>query len=631
MCHRAAMRETSSMYFLKNRIAAMEAWFGRRTAALDHPRAPLIVAVVTPVLFGLLSLLLGQDDNWDMKNYHWYNPYALLNGRVGVDMAPGQWQSYFNPTIDIPYYLLTSWFPGPVAGFAMGLLHGLNFILVLAIARQLRDSRVAGEPYRVPVLLAAAGMCGAGFLSELGNTMGDNMTSLLVLSSLFIALRYWERLHHWSMRAALTALGSGLVMGLGTGLKLTNATYAVALCLALLTVPTTFWQRLRMAVIFGLGVVAGIAVSAGYWFLTMWRTFGNPVFPQFNNVFRSPLAQQLGVIDNFHMPHSVAEAVFWPFVFTANFTRVSELVLKQAIMPVLYLVAIVFAGFWLIERLAGKGPRRPFSPRARFLLLFGAVGYLAWMKLFGIYRYLIPLELLAPLMVWILFKRMVATVPARRIAGWVITVSTLAVFPFVTWGHAGWAAKSFSAEVPVMAQPASTVIFIAHGHPPMGWLATFFPKEVRVISLGSGFPESPAYVERINQVLASRPGPHYVMLFASKNEKESGLRRKLALATALGLTGDAQGCGRLDRFLRRVRFQVQVKQLPAGASPQCTLELQPEFLGDMRAQDSTIIAAAEQNLARYGLKLDGASCSIYPAAIGAEPYPYQLCRVTVQR
>lgn len=616
------------MQFLRNRVAALEAWFARRTAALDHPRAATIAALAMPMLFGLLSLMLGQDDNWDMKNYHWYNPYALLNGRVGVDMAPGQWQSYFNPTIDLPYYLFNSWFPGPVAGFVMGLLHGINFVLVLAIAHQLLG---AGRRYRVPLLLAVAGTFGAGFLSELGNSMGDNMTSLLVLSSLLIALKQWEALQGWGVRAALAALGAGLVMGLGTGLKLTNAPYAVALCLALLTLPTAFWQRLRVAFLFGAGVVGGIAVSAGYWFMTMWQTFGNPLFPQFNNIFRSPLAQQLGVIDSFHLPRNLAEALLWPFVFTANFTRVSELLLKQAVIPLLYLAAIVFAICWLVERFSDKRTQRPLSPRARFLLVFGAVAYLAWMKLFGIYRYLVPLELLAPLMVWLLVQRMAAPLAAGRIAGWALTLTTLAVFPFVTWGHAGWAAQSFSAEVPALAQPASTIVFTAHGHPPMGWLATFFPKDVRVIALGSGFPESPAYLDRIHQVIASRPGPHYVMLFSSKSEKEGGRRRKLALATSLGLTGDAQGCARLDRFLRKVRFQVQVKPLPAGAGPRCTLELQPEYEADLRAQDSALVAAAGQNLARYGLQVDPASCSIYPASIGAEPYPYQLCRVAVQR
>jgi hypothetical protein len=334
------------------------------------------------------------------------------------------------------------------------------------------------------------------------------------------------------------------------------------------------------------------------------------------------------VIDNYHMPHSILEALFWPFVFTANFTRVSEIVLKQAALPALYALAIVFACVWLTERVVGAG--RPaqsrLSPQARFVLLFGLLAYLAWMKLFGIYRYLVPLELLAPLMLWLLVERIAARAHAARIGGWLLAITTLAVFPFMTWGHVTWGASGLSAQFPPFSQPASTIVFTAHGNPPMGWLATFVPHEVRVIPLGTGFPESPAYLARIQAAIASRPGPHYVMLATGKNDKEDGLRRKLAAARALGMTADLESCGRLDRLLHRVRFQVQVK-FAEESGQHCTLELQPQYVEDLAAKDLAILRAAQENLARYGLKIDEAGCKRYPAAIGAEPYPFRLCPV----
>jgi hypothetical protein len=48
----------------------LEAWFLRRSAILSHPRAPYYAALIVPLLLGLQSLLLGQDDGWDMRNYH---------------------------------------------------------------------------------------------------------------------------------------------------------------------------------------------------------------------------------------------------------------------------------------------------------------------------------------------------------------------------------------------------------------------------------------------------------------------------------------------------------------------------------------------------------------------------------
>ena len=609
------------MRFPTHRIARLETWFDRRTAFLRHERAPFFVAVLVPILFGLLSIALGQDDNWDLRNYHWYNPYALLNGRLPVDMAPGNWQSYFNPLIDVPYYVLNQWLPGPAVGFVMGFVHGLNFILLLALVRLVLPRDKADM--RLCILLAVAGMCGAGFLSEVGNTMGDNFSALFVLGALCLVLRGWDRLQAWSGRAAVILLLAGLVMGLGAGLKLTNTSYAIALCVALLAVPASLGLGVVSAFVYGCGAIVGVAITAGPWWWRMWRTFGNPLFPQFNSIFKSPLAAQVAVIDAFHLPQTAVEALFWPFVFTAHFTRVSELVFRQAIVPVLYALALVFVGRWLFEKATGGAPVTRLAARARFMLLFALVGYLAWMKLFSIYRYLIPIEMLAPLLVWILMERMAAP----RLGGWVVALATLVVFPFGTWGHAGWGDKAFSAQLPRFEHPASTLVFTAHGNPPMGWLATFFPRDVRVLSLASGFPESPAYLDRIQAVIAGRPGPHYAMLAASRNEKDSSLRRKLAAFQALGMTATPARCAQLDRLLHKVRFQVQVK-VPAADGQACTLELQPQYVTDLAAQDRAIVQAATQSLARYGLKLDTAGCRHYQAAVGTDPYPIQMCPVT---
>lgn len=620
------------MRFPNNVVTRLETWFRSRTAALARPGAPVAAAWIVPVLFGLVSVYLGQDENWDLRNYHWYNAHALLNGRIELDMAPAQFQSYFNPLIDVPYYVLSTNLPGPLVGFLMGCVHGLNFILLLAIARVVIGDRA--DRARLPLLLAGAGVCGAGFLSQVGNTMGDNLTALLVLGALHVIMRGWDGLHKVSVRAAGVLLASGLLMGLGTGLKLTNAPYAVALCLALLVAPASWPARIGFAFVQGCGVLAGMLASGGYWWLEMWERFGNPLFPQFNNIFKSPLAQQLGVIDNSHMPHNILEALFWPFVFMAQVARVSEIPLKIAVIPLLYAMGLLFVVSWLRGRLlAAAGPGSAasvLSTRACGLLLFGLIAYLLWVKLFGIYRYLVPLELLAPLMVWILAERMFSAARAARIGGWLLAATTLAVFPFVSWGHAGWASPNFSASVPPLASPADTIVFTAHGDPPMGWLATFFPHEVRVIALAGGFPESPAWLERVHAAVAERTGPHYVMLAAARSEKENSLQRKRALVDALGLTGDAAGCARLERLTRRGRFHVDVRLVDEPGRA-CTLDLQQRYVADLPEQDRARMQATRQTLAQYGLAVDDGACKTYLATAGTAPYPFRFCTVTVAR
>ncbi|WP_395403806.1 hypothetical protein ACHMW6_33855 [Pseudoduganella sp. UC29_106] len=600
-------------------INNIESWLNRRTAFLTNPRAETLAMWLVPLLLGLLSVALGQDEGWDMRNYHLYNAYAVLEGRVGFDFAPGGFQSYFNPTLELPYFLLTSWLAPQLVAFIFGVVQGINFPLVLAIIRCVVGKQ-AGP--RLPLLLALAGILSIGFLAELGNSMGDNLTAILTLWSLLLLLQRWEQLSE--SKGLLYSVLSGVLMGLGAGLKLTNAVYAVGLCLSIfLLAPGNWMVRLRLAFVFGLGVLAGIAMAGGWWMLEMWKLYGNPLFPQFNNIFHSPLAAQKGIMDLYHLPNGWTEVLLWPFVFTKNFVRVSELDMRQSIWAVSYVLFIALGVRWLLRRRSEGVTSRHGS----FVLLFFAISYLVWMKVFSIHRYLIPAEMLAPLVVWILLQRLLPPAAAQRAAIVVLGAVTLYALPFSTWGHADWADRSFSADVPEFSQPASSIVYLTEPDPPFGWLVQLFPRDVQFIGLGIGFPESPLYHEKIAEAGRARSGPHYVLFNAAHNPKDQSLRKKIEAFQFLGMTKSEESCARLDRLLTKVRFQVQVRKLSAGGAERCTLELQPKYQLDLEAMQRDNEQKMTEKVAQWGLKLDQASCRTYKAAIGIAPHPYRLCRV----
>jgi hypothetical protein len=599
-------------------ITKVESWLDRRTLFLARPRAHALLPWLVPLLLGLLSVLMGQDDGWDMRNYHLYNVHSLLHGRMGLDISPAGFQTYFNPTLDLPYFLLTEWLPPQLVAFLFGAVQGLNFLLVLAIARSVLGTAGAA---RQPMLLAVAGILGAGFLSELGNCMGDNLTALLILWPLQHLLQRWDGLAERGNGAAMLA---GAVMGLGVGLKLTNAVFAVALCMAVFCcAPGGFLVRLRLAFLFGIGVLGGAALTGGWWMVKMWQEFGNPLFPQFNNLFHSPMASEAGVLDLSHLPRNLREAALWPFIFTRDMARVSEVPIKQAIWPVLYVLFFALGVKWLVRR----GVREPGQARGNLLLVFVAVSYLVWLKLFSIYRYLVPAELLAPLAVWVLLQRLLPPLAAQRLAIGVLGAIAVYVLPFTTWGHAEWAERSFSVQVPPMAQPASTIVYMPQWDSPTGWMAQSFAPEVQVIGVGTGFPESQQYHDKIVAAAKARSGPHYALFLAAVNPQEVGLRRKLDILRALGQTDSAASCARMDRLLHKVRFKVQVKALPAGGPEHCTLELQPQYRVDLAALDRANGEAMAAKVKGWGLVMDLSSCQTYQAAVGRTPYPYRLCRV----
>src|ERR1700724_2527546 len=88
-------------------------------------RPVLILAAVAMLGCGALALWLGEDASFDQLNYLFYGPWALLHGRLLVDVFPAfPGPTFHNPSADIPFYLLAAHAPPRVTRFVLGPGHG---------------------------------------------------------------------------------------------------------------------------------------------------------------------------------------------------------------------------------------------------------------------------------------------------------------------------------------------------------------------------------------------------------------------------------------------------------------------------------------------------------------------------
>lgn len=488
----------------------------------NAPFIKLLAMYGVPILFGLFSVYLGQDDNWDLRNYHLYNAYAFLNDRLLTDLAPAQMQTYFNPLIDLLYFKLTKILAPVFVGFLFGAVHGLNFVILLNIALLVIGNPGQSSAFMLSAALALIGCLGVGFISELGSTFGDNLTAILILSSVLIVLRVSLEPKPVSRKKLFFLILAGTLMGIGTGLKLTNVIYAIAANCSLIFILNTPRTKTLGVMLFGIGVLIGLGLTNGYWLWLMWKTFGNPLFPQFNSFFRSPLAADVGVVDTKFLPRSLLEILLWPFIFAKNPDRVSELWLRQVIWPVTYLMFFVYTVSVAVKKFGGRNLSGQLPNQAKFLLAFFAFSYLLWMKLFSIYRYLVPVEILAPLIMWILWKEIFRfRVPIQFLALLFICVLALN-YPYRVWHHAGWADQSFSVEAPVFDDPAHTTVLLI-GTSPISWLVPYFPTEVAYIGVGGNFPESSKWRAKTNALIEARGGPIYAVIDVTASASLQGL------------------------------------------------------------------------------------------------------------
>src|ERR1700749_2838676 len=94
-------------------------------------------AFLATVIFGWAAFVVahGKDMSWDFRNYHWYIPYAFLNGRAGFDVAVAHQATYYNPLLDIPFYVLATHTPSWFALGVLGAVQGANVVPLYFIAR----------------------------------------------------------------------------------------------------------------------------------------------------------------------------------------------------------------------------------------------------------------------------------------------------------------------------------------------------------------------------------------------------------------------------------------------------------------------------------------------------------------
>src|SRR5579871_6528805 len=181
--------------------------------------APELAFLIVTILFwAAFVIVLGKDTSWDFRNYHWYAPYAFLNHREALDVVVAHQASYYNPFLDIPFYLLANHTRSWIALGVLGAVQGANVVPLYLIARE--GLRIADREIGAGAL-ALLGQTSALTLSMFGTTYYDNVMSVFVLTGLAILVLNRKRLREGPLPLAAGLTGiAGLITGMAMGLKL---------------------------------------------------------------------------------------------------------------------------------------------------------------------------------------------------------------------------------------------------------------------------------------------------------------------------------------------------------------------------------------------------------------------------
>ena len=386
-------------------------------------RAPVYLACTAFAL--IVNYLLGKDMAWDTLNYHLYAGFSAVHDRFAQDYFAAGPPSYFNPYIHLPFYYLST-----------TALSSLEISSILAIAHSVMlwltyELALAVCPSDDPRQRLWFGLCAVAFalinpilLQQIGSTFADITTGELVLAGWLLLVR--------AVRTPSTGriICAGLLCGVATGFKLTNAVHAISGFAVLTLLPLTLPGRIRQGLGYGVALGLGFVIIAAPWSYRLVERFGNPVFPLMNNIFRSPEFTTEPLHHLRFIPATLAEALWRPFAMLDPVTMVHE---EMRAPDPRYAVLFVLVGVFLYRRLRQHRTRIPLSDSSRALAAVScglAVDWVAWLSGSGNSRYFLAMSSVAAIVIVALLFRLCASRPKVRNY---ILVSILAVQGVQLW------------------------------------------------------------------------------------------------------------------------------------------------------------------------------------------------------
>ena len=464
---------------------------------------------------GLLSVILGPDNYWDLRYYHLYAPWAYLHDRYLYDIGPAQEQGFLNPTADFLLYGLIS---SPlnatprIVAFIMGAVHGINAALICAITCHVIHPPAPVERWTLRAVAWLMGVSGAGFISLLGTSSNDLTSALFVLGSLLGVLMVAERA---SGRATWRRFAvAGLLAGIGLGLKYTSVVFMPGL--GVVAILAALRQKTVAGLIaFGVTAALGFLVTAGHHLLVLWNTFKNPFFPYLNQILQSPYFEPTAIRDARFIPHDVWELMAFPFFWTKITTYVvAELPFRDWRAAIAYVALVAGVVAYLARRLRKNYRQDGVFGQTHGLglvFVFVVASYFCWALGFGYYRYVIPLEMLTGVvtigaLIWLIGNSRLRVL----IAIMALTIATTTTV-YLDWGRRQYGDRYVDVHVPPL--PANGIVFIATWEA-VAYFIPFAEPTVRYLSIENNYLELSQ-----NNLLASEvkrlmrtPGPSKFVL-----------------------------------------------------------------------------------------------------------------------
>jgi hypothetical protein len=591
----------------------------------------LLYYLTAPIIFGVFSLILGQDRSYDLAGYHYYNAFAFLNNKTSIDFSVAGAQGFLNPILDIPYYYLNQITHPAFVGFIFGFLNGFLILLLYKIIEIVISHNKKHYHKNLILFLSVVGCLTPNFLSSLGNSLGDNITSLFILFSLYLLILNFKLYENKKIefKNLFILLIIGFFVGFPVGLKLTNAPFSLAFLIAFfLAINNSKKNKLFLLFSLGISSFVGFLSSGGFWFLHLWNEFSNPFFPLLSNIFPNKISSLITLSSEL-TPKNISQAIFYPFLRLFGFKQNLDSLGRQILWPTLYLLIFLFLFVRLeLHKVFSRKSNlsfKSFFSVEKFLIFYVFFGYILWMAVFGIQRYLVSIELFAPLAIYVLIKNFNYNEYKRNVFFLFLCLFSVAytlLGGFGTWGHTRWVKPAIFVAKPAIENPSTATVLMTDMSP-IAWMLTEFPSDLAFLRLYAFENIDPF----LNDFIHKRDGKFYVIFSGHYNWRNDNVKKWDNFLSVINVKKTKQSCENLDSFITFVKFRGKVKYNPLNSNESCFLDIADKDRTNQADENNKLIEFNNQKLEKFNFTLNKSSCKAFPARLGKQNWSYVWCEV----
>lgn len=515
----------------------------------------LPVYAASTILTLLISYSLGKDMLWDTLDYHLYSGFSAFHDRFAQDYFAAGPASYFNPYAYAPFYLLVSNASALVSASALAVVHSTILWLTYELALCICPPDEGHTSIAVGIWAVALALLNPVLIEQIGSSYADITTAALVLLGWLLLLRSLPAPRAW------LPLCAGLALGAATAFKLTNALHAIAAFGLLIALPRPL-TMLRSAVSYAAGGTVSFAIVTTPWAWRLGHSFGNPFFPLFNNVFRSPEFITAPLRHFRFIPAGFTEALWRPFAIADPVPMVQ---VEPSAPDLRYAALLVLLALLLAQRVWKRrgtlmfpvAPASPAGGRARAALLCAlAIAWGLWLSASGNARYFLPMASVTAVLVAALAFRIGA---GRRwlchcLLAVIVAAQALEVCvgSEYRWSPVPWGGPWFQVDVPPKLVNEAN-LYLTMGVQTNSFLAPYLAPDSGLINFNGDYLLSSrgATGARI-AALIGRYSPHLRVLLRGarlyeKNERRAPQRTTVDEALArFGLRVDPTDCATIS-------------------------------------------------------------------------------------